>query len=120
MTYKLKKLDHSIRKLAFLLLISLMASTVGSASAQTFNFSMENNTGLNFENGSYIIEVIGLEHLANVKANLTDNNRSVIRNLYDSEPPITFDQIKLGASFITDSSAMVTIEFPEGWGYPFN
>ncbi len=118
MTYKLKKGDHSIRKLAFLLLISLMASTVGGASTQTFNFSMENNTGLSFENGSYIIEVIELAQPVYVTVNMTNNDRSVVRNLYEGETPITFNQIKLGASFITESSAMVTIEFPAGWGYP--
>ncbi len=118
MTYKLKKGDHSIRKLAFLLLISLMASTVGSASTQTFNFSMQNNTGLSFENGSYIVEVIELVRPVYVKVNMTNGDTPVIRNLYEGEAPITFNQIKLGASFITETSAMVTIEFPAGWGYP--
>jgi uncharacterized repeat protein (TIGR01451 family) len=118
MTYKLKKGDHSLRKLVFLLLISLMASTVGSASAQTFNFSMQNNTGLSFENGSYIIEVIEIGQPVYVKVNMTNTNRSAVRNIYDSEAPITFDQIKLGASFITETSAMITIEFPAEWGAP--
>jgi uncharacterized repeat protein (TIGR01451 family) len=117
MTYKLKK-DHSIRKLVFLLLISLMASTIGSASTQTFNFSMQNNTGLSFENGSYKIEIIELARPVYVKVNMTYGDTPVIRNLYDSEAPITFNQIKLGASFITETSAMITIEFPAGWGYP--
>ncbi|MGB8218196.1 MAG: BatD family protein [Candidatus Methanoperedens sp.] len=118
MTYKLKKGEHSIRKLAFLLLISLMVSTIGSAATQTFNFSMENNTGLSFENGSYIIEVVKLERMAYVTANMSNGDKQVIRNLYEGEAPIIFDQIKLGASFITETSAMVTIEFPAGWGYP--
>jgi uncharacterized repeat protein (TIGR01451 family) len=118
MTYKLKKGDHSIRKLAFLLLISLMASTVGGASPQTFNFSMQNSTGLSFENGSYIIEVVKLERMAYVTANMTNGDKPVIRNLYEGEAPITFNQIKLGASFITETSAMITIEFPAEWGAP--
>ncbi|VVB92795.1 Oxygen tolerance [uncultured archaeon] len=118
MTYKLEKGDHLVRKLAFLLLISLMVSTSAGASTQTFNFSMQNNTGLNFENGSYIIEVIEFASPVYVKVNMTNNDKSAVRNLYDSEAPITFNQIKLGASFITETSAMVTIEFPAGWGAP--
>lgn len=118
MTYKLEKGDHLIRKLAFLLLISLMASTASGASTQTFNFSMQNNTGLNFESGSYIIEVIELARPVYVKVNMTNGDKPVIRNLYEGEAPITFNQIKLGASFITETSAMITIEFPAGWGYP--
>jgi uncharacterized repeat protein (TIGR01451 family) len=118
MTYKLKKGDHLIRKVAFLLLISLMASTSAGASTQTFNFSMKNNTGLSFENGSYTIEVVELAQPVYVKVNITNNDRSAVRNIYDSEAPITFDQIKLGASFITETSAMITIEFPDGWGAP--
>jgi uncharacterized repeat protein (TIGR01451 family) len=118
MTYKLKKGDYWIRKLAFLLLISLMVSTVGSASTQTFNFSVQNNTGLSFENGSYIIEIIELARPVYVKVNMTNGDAPVIRNLYDSEAPITFNQIKLGASFITETSATIKIEFPAEWGYP--
>ena len=118
MTYKLEKGDHLIRKLAFLLLISLMASTASGASTQTFNFTMQNNTGLNFENGSYIIEIIELARPLYVKANMTNNDKPVVRNLYDSEAPITFNQIKLSASFITETSATITIEFPSGWGPP--
>ncbi|MFZ3060298.1 MAG: BatD family protein [Candidatus Methanoperedens sp.] len=117
MTYKLKKGDHSIRKLAFLLLISLMASTVGGASTQTFNFSMQNNTGLSFESGSYIIEVIELARPVYVKVNLTSDGSSKIKYLYDNEP-ITFNEITLTSSSITATEALIKIGFPQGWSAP--
>jgi len=118
MTSKLKKEGGLVKELIFLLLISLMVLPAAGAPTQTFNFTMQNDTGLNFENGSYFVEVIELARSVNVKVNMTNNDRSVVRNLYDSETPITFDQIKLGASFITETSAMITIESPAGWGYP--
>ncbi|MCZ7384211.1 MAG: BatD family protein [Candidatus Methanoperedens sp.] len=115
----MKKGDHSIRKLAFLLLISLMASTVGSASTQTFNFSMQNNTGLSFENGSYIVEVIELARPVYVKVNLTSDGSSKIKYLYDNEP-ITFNEITLTSSSITATEALIKIGFPLGWSAPKN
>ncbi len=117
MTYKLEKGDHLIRKLAFLLLISLMASTVGGASTPIFNFSMQNNTGLSFENGSYIIEVIELARPVYVKVNLTSDGLSKIKYLYDNEP-ITFNEITLISSSITATEALIKIGFPQGWSAP--
>ncbi|MCZ7381546.1 MAG: BatD family protein [Candidatus Methanoperedens sp.] len=114
----MKKEGGLIKELIFLLLISLMVLPAAGASTQTFNFTMQNDTGLNFENGAYIVEVIELTRPVFVKVNMTNNDRSVVRNLYDSEAPIIFNQIKLGASFITETSAMIRIEFPAEWGYP--
>ncbi len=52
-----------MRKL-ILLLVLLIFSTVVDAETQTFNFTMQNNTALNFENGDYIIEVIEINAYA--------------------------------------------------------
>jgi uncharacterized repeat protein (TIGR01451 family) len=108
-----------MRKLIFLSLIIVIFSTVGDASTQKFNFTMENNTALNFENGSYIIEVIEVSGpMYYLKVNLTSSNKQAFKYLYDSEAPIIFDQIALSTSSITETSALITIEFPVGWGYP--
>ena len=107
-----------MRKLIFLSVIIVIFSTVGGASTQKFNFTMENNTALNFENGSYIIEVIEISGPMYLKVNLTSSNRQAFKYLYDSEAPIIFDQIALSTSSITETSALITIEFPVGWGYP--
>lgn len=96
----------------------LLLSTSADASLQKFNFTMQNNSALNFENGSYIIEVIEIARPVYAKVNLTSNGQSTLRNLYDSEAPITFGQLQLSSSLITESSAMITIEFPDGWSYP--
>lgn len=106
-----------MRKLDFLLLILLIFPTVAEAS-QKFNFTVQSNTALNFENESYVIEVIELSKPMYVRVNLTSSGLSKINNLYDSEPPITFNQIKLSSSSITETNAVITIEFPDGWGFP--
>lgn len=113
-----KKGDYWIGKITFLLLMLLMFPVAADASTQKFNFTMQNNTALNFENGSYIVEVIEISEPLYVKVDLTSNTLSRINNIYDSEAPITFNEIKLSSSFITDTSAVITIEFPAGWGFP--
>ncbi len=111
-----KNEGNHIRKLTLLLLILLIFSTVAEAS-QTFNFTMQNNTALNFENESYVIEVIEIYRPMYVKVNMTSSGSSRINTLFDNEP-ITFNQISLSASSITNADAMITIEFPTGWGFP--
>lgn len=111
------KNGYYLRNLAFLILLLSVFPTAAEASTKTYNFTMENNTGLNFENGSYNIEVIEIAPPLYVKVNMTYNEQPVIKNLYDSEAAITYNQIKISASSITRTSAIVTIEFPDGWGY---
>ncbi len=109
--------DFWMRKLIFLLLILLPFLTVADAAPIKYNFSMKNNTGLNFENGSYIIEVIEIFKPMYVRVNITSASKSQERTLYDNEP-ITFDEIKLSSSFITSTDAVINIEFPSGWSPP--
>lgn len=118
MTLDWKNEGYFIRKLTFLILILLMLSTVAEAS-QKFNFTMQNNTALNFENGSYIIEVIELARSPiYVKVNMTSGELSRINTLFDGEAPITFNELKLSSSSITNTEAVIIIEFPSGWSYP--
>jgi len=105
-------------KLTFLLIILLMFPAASDASTQKFNFTVQKDSALNFENGSYIIEVIELSKALYVKVNLTSGGSSRINNLYDNEAPITFNEIKLSASSITNADAVVAIEFPAGWSAP--
>lgn len=87
-------------------------------STQKFTFTMQNNTALNFENGYYIIEVIEIARPLYVKVYMSSGGLSRISSLFDRELPITFNEIKLSSSSITDTSADITIEFPSGWAYP--
>lgn len=114
---------YCARRFGFLLLALLMLSTLADALPQKYNFTMQNNTGLNFENGAYIIEVIEISTHAPkfVKVNLTVSGSSKNFNLYESEDPYLpspFNIINIISSFITDTSAIIKIEFPDNWGSP--
>ncbi len=122
MTQDLKN-GYYLRKLAFLILLLLVFPTAAEASTKTYNFTMENNTALNFENNYYIIEVLELNSHATkfVKVNLTSSGSSKIFNLYEGEDPYLispFNIISLRSSFITDTSAIIKIEFPDNWSSP--
>jgi uncharacterized repeat protein (TIGR01451 family) len=108
-----------MKRLLYLLSILLMLSAVANASTQTFNFTMKNNTGLNFESGTFMVELIKIVKPDNyVMVNLTVNGSSAIRNIYAGESPIAYDQIKFSMPIISESSAVLTLDFPEHWGYP--
>ncbi len=107
-----------MRRLLFLIML-LIFPVAGSASTQNFNFTIQNYTGLNFESGPYVVELIKIAKPDNyVIVNLTANGSSTLRNLYYGETAITFNQIKLGLLTITETQATLSIEFPAGWGYP--
>lgn len=107
--------DFWMRKLIFVLLILFMFSTIADAGTTKYNFTMQNNTALSFENGSYIIEVIEISKPMYVKVNLTSGGVSRINTLFDSEAPVTFNELKLSSSSITYTEAVIAIEFPLGW-----
>ena len=107
--------DFWMRKLVFVFLVLFMFPIAADAETTTYNFTMQNNTGLNFENGSYMVEVIEIYRPMYVKVNLTSSSGSRINMLYDSEAPIQFGEIKLSSSFITSTDAVIKIEFPKGW-----
>ncbi len=111
------KMDYWMRPIYFLLFVLLAFPVLGGASTQTFNFTVSNNTAINFENGAYIIEIIEISPPLYAKVNMTFSNLSKINNLYEGEAPITFNQISLRAYTISDT-ARISIEFPAGWGYP--
>lgn len=111
------KMDYWMRQIYFLLFVLLAFPVAEGASTQTFNFTVSNNTALNFENGAYIIEVIEISPPLYAKVNMTFGNLSKTNNLYEGEAPITFNQISLRAYTISDT-ARISIEFPAGWGYP--
>ncbi len=111
------KMDYWMRPIYFLLFVLLALPVSGEAATQTYNFTVPNNTAINFENGAYIIEVIEISPPVYAKVNLTFSNLSKINNLYEGEAPITFNQISLRAYTVSDT-ARISIEFPTGWGYP--
>ncbi|MDD5474617.1 MAG: BatD family protein [Candidatus Methanoperedens sp.] len=117
------KNGYYLRSLAFLILLLSVFPTAAGASTKTYNFTMENNTGLNFENNYYIIEVLELNSHAPkfVKVNLTVGGTSKNFNLYESEDPYLsspFNIVNIRSSFITDASALIKIEFPDNWSNP--
>lgn len=107
----------------FLLLILLMYPVIASAEAKTFNFTVQNNTALNFEDGYYIIEVIGINYFYPrfVKVNLTIAGESKVYNIYLNENPYLsspYNIIDIRATSISETSADLSIEIPEDWSYP--
>ncbi len=112
-----------MRKFCFILLILLMHPLIASAETKTFNFTVQNNTALNFENGYYIIEVIGINYFYPkfVKVNLTIAGVSKTYNIYLNENPYLsppYNIIDIRATSISKTSADLTLEIPENWSYP--
>ena len=111
------KMDYWMRHIYFLLFVLLAFPVPGEASTQTYNFTVSNNTAINFENGAYIIEVVEISPPVYAKVNMTFSNVSRSNNLYEDEAPITFYQLSLRAYTISDT-VRISIDFPAGWGYP--
>lgn len=112
-----------MRQLCFLLLMLLMYPVIVNAQTQTFNFTMQNNTALNFEGGYYIIEVTEINaHFPKfVKVNLTTSGTSKTYNIYDGENPYLsspYDRIDIRASSLTETSVYLTVQLPVEWSYP--
>jgi uncharacterized repeat protein (TIGR01451 family) len=107
-----------MRIIYFLVVFLLIAFPAANASSIIFPFTLENNTGLDFENGAFRIEVIELAYLDHfVKVNATSGGISKTYSLFDGEIN-TINPIKVNSSYITSKNAKLTIEFPDGWSYP--
>ena len=112
------------RKISFLLLILFIFSMpVGAVKIETF--SLENYTGLNFMNGFYKIEVIEMSKppdMPFVKVNLITGGLTKQYYLRINEDPSIkdepFNQINLNSSFISETVAMITVQFPDTWRSP--
>jgi len=112
------------RKISFLLLILFIFSMpVGAVKLETF--SLENYTGLNFMNGFYKIEVIEMSKppdMPFVKVNLITGGLTKQYYLRINEDPSIkdepFNQINLNSSFISETVAMITVQFPDAWRSP--
>ena len=108
-----------MRQFYFLVSILLLLPILAGAQTQKFNFTVENNSAMNFENGSYIIEVIELDKFTTyARVNITFSGQSKINNIYDGETPLPFGQIKISSSSITSTKATINVEFPDGWAFP--
>ena len=113
-----------LRKISFLLLILLIISIpVGAVKSETF--SLGNYTGLNFMNGFYKIEVIEISKpndMPFVKVNLITGGLTKQYYLRINEDPYIkdepFNQVNLNSSFISDTVAMIAVQFPDKWGSP--
>jgi uncharacterized repeat protein (TIGR01451 family) len=108
-----------MRRFYFLVVFLLIAFPAANASTKIYSFTLENNTGLNFENGVFLIEVVEIS-FPYVKVNMTSGSISKLSNLYDGEAAVTdpFNQVKVNYSYINSKDARLTIEFPDGWSYP--
>jgi len=92
---------------------------------KTESFFLENYTGLNFRNGYYKIEVIEISKpgdMPYVMVNLTTSGLSKKYYLRENEDPSIIDEpfntIRLNSSFITQTAARITIEYPNEWPSP--
>jgi uncharacterized repeat protein (TIGR01451 family) len=110
--------ETRMRRFYFLLVFLLISFPAANASSHIYSFTLENNTGLNFENGAVLIEVVEINPPYYVKVNMTSGSTSKITNLFDGEAAFTFNQIKVNSSMITLTNARLTIEFPDVWSYP--
>jgi uncharacterized repeat protein (TIGR01451 family) len=105
------------------LLILFIYPNLVKGETQTFNFTLENNTGLNFEAGSYLIEVIGInaQPPKSVKVNLTTDGGSKTFNLYEGENPYLskpYNKLDIIATSITETKATISVTTPGEWSYP--
>ncbi len=110
-----------LRELSFLILFLLIFSMPVNA-VQTKSFYLDNNTGLNFENGYYKVELteISLSSLSSesyVKVNLIFEERikSIKLREPDSLESDPFNKIRLNLSSVSQKSARITIEYPDNW-----
>jgi len=107
-----------LKKLTFLILILSIFSMPVNAE-KTDNFTIQNNTGLNFEDGYYKLEVIeiSLDSPRQVKVDLIFGNKkkSITLREGDTLESDPFYIIKLKLSSINQEIARITIEYPEDW-----
>ncbi|MBU4221134.1 MAG: hypothetical protein KKA10_05845 [Euryarchaeota archaeon] len=87
-------------RVSHFIMIILLLIPVVQASDQTYSFKMENNSGLSFDNGTFLIEVVELLPSYYAKVNMTSWGTSKFYNLWDGEP-IKYDRVTVNASFIT-------------------
>jgi len=113
-----------LRNFSFLVLILLIISIPVSA-VKSDTFSLENYTGLNFMNGSYKIELIEISKPGDmpfVKVNLITGGLTKQYYLRENEDPSIneepFNQINLNSSFISETVAMISVQFPDTWSSP--
>jgi uncharacterized repeat protein (TIGR01451 family) len=119
-----KKSYYFRSKISFLFLILLLFSIpVGAIKTETF--FLENNTGLNFMNGFYKIEVIEISKPGDmhfVKVNLITEGFTKQFYLRENEDPSIndepFNQIKLNYSFISQTLANIEVQYPDTWSIP--
>lgn len=109
--------------LYFSLLILFIYPHIVKGETQTFNFTLENNTGLNFEAGFYIIEIVDINALSpkSVKVNLTTDGQSKTFNLYEGENSYLskpYNKLDIIATSINKTEATISVATPGEWSYP--
>jgi len=107
-----------LKKLSFLILI-LSIFSMPVYAEKNDNFTLQNNTGLNFEDGYYKLEVfeISIDSPRQVKVDLIFGNKkkSITLREGDTLESDPFYLIKLKLSSINQESARIEIEYPEDW-----
>ena len=113
-----------VGKISFLVLI-LFIFSIPVGAVRTEPFLLENNTGLNFMNGYYKIEVIELSKPGDmpfIKVNLITGGLTKQYHVYQDEDPSIksepFNQINLNSSFISQTAARIAVEYPDTWSSP--
>jgi len=120
-----KKKNYMNSKIFNIFLIALLFS-IPVGAVKTEPFFLENNTGLNFMDGTYKIEVIEMskpiEYYHFVIVNLTTEGLTKQYYLRENENPSInnepFNKINLNYSYISQTIAKITVEYPDTWLYP--
>jgi uncharacterized repeat protein (TIGR01451 family) len=120
-----KNSNYLMSKISVLFLILLFFSIPVDA-VKTDTFHLENYTGLNFMNGYYKIEVVDISKPIDsnhfVKVNLITGGLTKQYYLRENEDPSInnepFNKIKLNYSFISQTIAKITVEYPDTWSFP--
>jgi len=90
---------------------------------RTESFYLENNTGLDFMNGYYKVEVVEISVIPSyVEVNLITGGSERENRLYNNENslinPEPFSIIAINSSSITSKDAMITVKYPDSWSSP--
>ncbi|CAG0989574.1 hypothetical protein METP1_02223 [Methanosarcinales archaeon] len=121
-----RKNNYSLMNKFFFLLLILLAFSIPVGALKNESFFLENYTGLDFMKGYYKIEVIEISKPVDVssfvKVNLITGGLTKQYYIRQNEDPSIniepFNKINLNLSFITQTVAKISVEYPDNWELP--
>lgn len=115
-----QKNDYALfRDLSFLILILLIFSMPVNAEKITQYFYLENNTGIDFDNGNYKVEVFEINEYSDyIRVRAISGKSPDNHTLTVGDPLDLFNTITLNLSSIIKKTAKIAIEYPDNWPKP--